>query len=399
MIINIVDFVKYVNTTVVRTVHVYPWNSPVGQEQFNSDREPIATMDENTLTMTPGPTAVPEDVRQAMAKPAMNPDVDPAFESYYETLLDKLARVYGTDDEMVILGGEGILGLETAVESLVARGDDVLCLANGLYGDGFADFVEQAGGTPTVHDAEYTEPFDPDEIAELVESGDFAAATMVHCETPTGLLNDFDEILETLQDAGVLTVVDAVSSLGGTEVPVENIDVCLGASQKCFSSPPGLTTMSVSDAAWEKVEETEQDGFYTSLAPWQDADLSFLPYTHLVSNLYALEASLNRILDEGRENVFARHETVAEQCRKRGEDLGLSPFPGSESLCSPTVTAFEIEGQAKEIQQRLYDDHDILVATGLGEMETDILRIGHMGYNATDSRVEKTMDALESTLD
>ncbi|MFH5797610.1 pyridoxal-phosphate-dependent aminotransferase family protein [Haladaptatus sp. CMAA 1911] len=356
-------------------------------------------MDENALTMTPGPTAVPEEVRQAMAEPAMNPDVNPEFESYYGTVLDKLARVYGTDDEMVVLGGEGILGLETAVDSLVEEGDDVLCLANGLYGDGFADFVEMAGGNPILHDVDYREAFDPDEVAALVEAGDFAAATMVHCETPTGLLNGFGEILPTLQDAGVLTIVDAVSSLGGAPVPVEHIDVCLGASQKCFSSPPGLTTMSVSDAAWEKVEETEQNGFYTSLEPWQDADFSFLPYTHLVSNLYALEASLNMILDEGRENVFARHETAARRCRERGEELGLEPFPGTESLCSPTVTAFEIEGRAEEIQERLYDDHGILVATGLGEMAADLLRIGHMGYGADLEAVEKTMDALEAVLD
>jgi aspartate aminotransferase-like enzyme len=356
-------------------------------------------MDENTLTMTPGPTAVPEEVRQAMARPAMNPDMNPEFESYYETVLDKLARVYGTDDEMVVLGGEGILGLETAVDSLVGPGDDVLCLANGLYGDGFADFVEMAGGNPILHDVDYREAFDPGEVAAIVESGDFAAATMVHCETPTGLLNEFDEILATLQEAGVLTIVDAVSSLGGTPVPVEHIDVCLGASQKCFSSPPGLTTMSVSDAAWAKVEETEQNGFYTSLKPWQDADYSFLPYTHLVSNLYALEASLDLILDEGRENVFARHETAAQRCRERGKELGLEPFPGTESLCSPTVTAFEIEGRAEEIQERLYDDHGILVATGLGEMATELLRVGHMGYSADETRVEKTMDALEAVLD
>ncbi|SIQ76719.1 aspartate aminotransferase [Haladaptatus litoreus] len=356
-------------------------------------------MNDETLTMTPGPTAIPEDVRNAMAQPAMNPDVDPEFASYYETLLDKLARVYQTDDEMVILGGEGILGLEAAVTSLVAPGDDVLCLGNGLYGDGFSDFVEMAGGNPVSHSIDYTEGFDADEVAELVGENDFAAATMVHCETPTGLLNDFDEILSTLQDADVLTIVDAVSSLGGTPVPVENIDVCLGGSQKCFSSPPGLTMMSVSDSAWAKVEETEQDSFYTSLEPWHDPDFSFLPYTHLVSNLYALDASLDRILDEGLDSVFARHGEMAELCRARGKKLGLEPFPGTESLCSPTVTAFEIEGQAKEIQRELHDDHDILVATGLGEMADDLLRVGHMGYNAQESRVEGTMDALESVLE
>ncbi|GAA0247175.1 pyridoxal-phosphate-dependent aminotransferase family protein [Haladaptatus pallidirubidus] len=356
-------------------------------------------MNDETLVMTPGPTAIPVDVRNAMARSAMNPDVDPEFASYYETLLDKLARVYDTNDEMVILGGEGILGLEAAVTSLVASDEDVLCLGNGLYGDGFSDFVEMAGGNPVSHSIDYTDGFDADEIASLVEGNDFTAATMVHCETPTGLLNDFEEILTILRDAGILTVVDAVSSLGGTPVPVEHIDVCLGGSQKCFSSPPGLTTVSVSDSAWEKVENTEQDSFYTSLEPWHDPDFSFLPYTHLVSNLYALDASLDRILDEGLKSVFARHEETAQLCRKRGRELGLEPFPGTESLCSPTVTAFEIEGRAKEIQRRLHDSHDVLVATGLGEMADDILRIGHMGYNAQKSRVETTMDALESILD
>ncbi len=356
-------------------------------------------MNDETLTMTPGPTAIPDNVREAMAQPTMNPDVDPDFASFYETLLDKLAQVYDTDDEMVILGGEGILGLEAAVTSLVAPGDDVLCLGNGLYGDGFSDFVEMAGGNPVSHSIDYTEGFDLDEVAELVAENDFTAATMVHCETPTGLLNGFDKILATLQDAGVLTIVDAVSSIGGTPVPVEDIDVCLGGSQKCFSSPPGLTTVSVSDSAWEKVEETEQDSFYTSLEPWHDPDFSFLPYTHLVSNLYALDASLDRILDEGLESVFARHEETAEICRERGRELGLEPFPGTESLCSPTVTAFVIDGEAKEIQRRIHEEHDILVATGLGEMADDLLRVGHMGYNAQKSRVEKTMDALESVLD
>ncbi|WP_049971617.1 pyridoxal-phosphate-dependent aminotransferase family protein [Haladaptatus cibarius] len=356
-------------------------------------------MNDETLTMTPGPTAIPDDVREAMAQPAMNPDVDPEFGSYYETLLDKLARVYQTDDEMVVLGGEGILGLEAAVTSLVAPGDDVLCLGNGLYGDGFSDFVEMAGGNPVSHSIDYTEGFDPEEIEQLVAENEFTAATMVHCETPTGLLNDFDEILSALQDAGVLTIVDAVSSIGGTSVPVEDIDVCLGGSQKCFSSPPGLTTMSVSDSTWEKVENTEQDSFYTSLEPWHEPDFSFLPYTHLVSNLYALEVSLDRILEEGLDSVFARHEETAKLCRNRGRELGIDPFPGTESLCSPTVTAFEIEGRAKEVQRRLHDDHGILVATGLGEMADDLLRVGHMGYNAQKPRVEEAMNALESVLD
>ncbi len=354
------------------------------------------------LLMTPGPTAVPPDVRAAMARPTPNPDVEAGFAEFYRSLLEKVATLYGTDDEVLVLGGEGILGLEASVASLLESGEEVLCLANGVYGAGFADFVEMHGGDPTVHEADAQRGFDVEAVKSRVEDGDFTAATMVHCETPTGLLNDLDPVLEVLQDAGVLTVVDAVSSLGGTAVPVEGIDVCLGASQKCLSSPPGLTTVSVSDAAWEKVEATDQDTFYTSLEPWHDPDLSdgpaLLPYTHLTSNLHALEASLDRLLEEGLEDVFERHERAAGRCRERGRELGLELFP-DEEFASPTVTAFEVDGSAQQLQQRLESDHGVVLATSLGEYADDLLRVGHMGYNAEVGKVERTMEAVAEVLD
>ncbi|MFB6172604.1 MAG: alanine--glyoxylate aminotransferase family protein [Haloarculaceae archaeon] len=353
------------------------------------------------LVMTPGPTALPPEVREAMSRPILNPDVEPEFADFYGTLCDKLATVHGTDDDVLVLGGEGMLGLEASVASLLESGEEVLCLANGLFGEGFADFVELHGGEAVVHRAPDGGAFDADAVASLVASHDFAAATMVHCETPTGLLNDLGDVLDVLRAADVLTVVDAVSSLGGTPVPVDRIDVCLGASQKCLSSPPGLTTLSVSERAWEKVERTEQRTFYTSLAPWHDVELAggeLFPYTHLISNLYGLEASLDRLLDEGLAAVHERHATVAAQCRARGRDLGLEPYPDQETRCSPTVTAFHVEGRARDLQRRLADGHDVVLATGLGDLADDVLRVGHMGYNADPERVARTMDALAAVL-
>ncbi len=361
-------------------------------------------MDErDELVMTPGPTALPPEVREAMGRPLVNPDVEREFTDEYRALLDKLARVYGTDDDVVVLGGEGILGLEAAVASVLSPGDEVLCLSNGVYGAGFADFVETHGGDPVVHEADPRTGFDADAVKSLVEDREFAAATAVHCETPTGLLNDLGEVLGVLRDAGVLTVVDAVSSLGGTPVPVDDIDVCIGGSQKCLSSPPGLTTLSVSDRAWAEVEATEQDGFYTSLEPWRGLDLSgeeaaTLPYTHLVSNLYALDASVDRLLEEGLDAVYDRHESAAERCRERGRELGLETFPAPE-FRSPTVTAFEVEGRAPDVRKRLAEDHDVVVATSLGKFADDLLRVGHMGYNADAEKVDRTMDALADVLD
>lgn len=350
------------------------------------------------LLMTPGPTAVPKEVREAMTRPIWNPDIEPEFTEFYRDFLEKLTHVYDTDDDLLVLAGEGMVGLEASVASLVASGDRVLCLANGIYGAGFADLVEDHGGEPVLHEIPPTETFDPDAVAEAVENHDPAVATMVHCETPTGVLNDLDEVRSVLAEASVLTICDAVSSLGGTEVPTE-FDICLGASQKCFSAPPGLATLSVSDAAWEKIEATEQHSFYLNLEPWRDLRFeeppATFPYTHSVSDLYALDTALDLVLEEGVESVFERHEAAAEHCRGRGRELGLKPF--APDLTSPTVTAFEVEN-AGGIQRQVAEE-GVVIATGLGEFSEKIFRVGHMGCNAELEKVDHAMDALSAVLE
>ncbi|ADJ14627.1 pyridoxal-phosphate-dependent aminotransferase family protein [Halalkalicoccus jeotgali] len=355
--------------------------------------------DRETLMMTPGPTALPEEVREAMARPIQNPDIEPAFSEFYGDFLGKLARVYGTDDDLVVLAGEGMVGLEASVASLIEPGDTVLCLANGIYGAGFGDLVSLHGGEPVLHEVSPTEGFDPEAVREAVEEHEPDVATMVHCETPTGVLNDFDGVLDVFDEAGVLTICDAVSSLGGVEVPTESIDICLGASQKCFSAPPGLATLSVSEAAWERIEAIEQRSFYLNLEPWRDLGFedppAAFPYTHSVSDLYALDAALDRLLDEGIGTVFERHARAAAHCRERGRDLGLEPFASEHS--SPTVTAFAVEN-ADTLRERVATE-GVVLATGLGEFSESVLRVGHMGYNAEIGRVDRAMDALEAVLD
>lgn len=350
--------------------------------------------DRETLVMTPGPTALSEEVRTAMARPIQNPDIEPEFTEFYRDLLDKLAAVYDTADDVVVLAGEGMLGLEASIASLIEPGQTVLCLANGIYGAGFADLVETHGGDPIVHEIAPTEGFDPEVVADAVEKHDPAVTTMVHCETPTGVLNDLGRVLSVLDEADVLTVCDAVSSLGGTEVPTESIDICLGASQKCFSAPPGLATLSVSEAAWERIEAVEQRSLYLNLEPWRDLGFeeppAAFPYTHSVSDLYALDAALDRLLAEGIQNVFQRHERAAAHCRERGRELGLMPFTSDRS--SPTVTAFAVEN-ASDLQRRTAEE-GVVLATGLGEYSESVLRVGHMGYNAEIETVDRAMDAL-----
>lgn len=354
-----------------------------------------------SMLMTPGPTTVPERVRTAMSRPIHNPDVQREFVEFHRSLTDDLGRVYGTDDDIVLLGGEGVLGLEASLASILDGGEKVLCLSNGLYGESFEDFVESHGGEVVPCSSSYTDPLDVEHAKSLLASHDIEIATMVHCETPTGILNDLDEILALCAAEGVITVVDAVSSLGGTPVPTDDIDICIGASQKCFSSPPGVTMLSVSDDAWDTIHKTEQTSFYTNLAPWEelaDETNEQFPYTHLVSNLYALDESVSMLLEEGLEEVYDRHADAASLCREMGKEIGLSPYPPTER-CSPTVTAFEVENSAEAIQSELHDEHGITISTSLSSLADDIIRVGHMGVNADRENVQTTMESLENVLD
>lgn len=344
------------------------------------------------MLMTPGPTAVPEPVRDAMSRELINPDVESEFDELYDQVCEKLADVYGTDDQLVVTGGEGILGLESAVACLVDEGTDVLCLSNGLYGDGFADFVESYGGNATVVGTDYDAELPLSELDDALAEGDYEVATLVHCETPTGVLNDVEPALERLHEHGAVTILDAVSSLGGVPVPTEDVDVCLGASQKCFSAPPGLTTASISERAWERMAAIDSDSLYTNFLPWRDTSEGF-PYTHLSTNVVAFDVALDRILDDGLDTVYERHRTAANRCRERGSAIGLELFAGPERS-SPTVSAFHVPGRAADIQETLDEEYDITLATGLGPLAGDVLRMGHMGHQADVESVERTMDAL-----
>ncbi|SEA36786.1 aspartate aminotransferase [Haloplanus vescus] len=348
------------------------------------------------MLMTPGPTALPPSVREAMSHELLNPDVDPVFADRYDALLEKLGVAFGTDDEIVVLGGEGILGLEAAIASTVSPGDHVVCLSNGPYGDGFADFVESYGGEATVVGADYGDPLPIDELERTLADSTVDLATMVHCETPTGTLNDLGPALDLFEAHDALTVVDAVSSLGGTPVPTDRIDITIGASQKCFSAPPGLAICAVSDAAWERIEARDPDSLYTNLLPWHEADQPY-PYTHLTTLVVALDQALDILLDEGLQSVYGRHREAAARCRERGDELGLKLYPDPDRS-SPTVTAFSVPGRANDLQTRLRDEHDVTLSTGFGDLADDVLRVGHMGYNADTERVDRAMDALADVL-
>lgn len=354
------------------------------------------------LIMTPGPTEIAESVRKAMAQPITNPDLDPEFFDFYAEMVSKLQNILHTENDVIVMSGEGILGLESACASLIEPGDRVLVINNGIFGKGFADFVRLYGGEVELIDFPDDRPVDADKLENLLkEDSDYKFATLVHCETPTGILNPVEEITEVLNRYDILSVVDSVSAVGGVPVDVDSwgVDILLGGSQKCFSAPPGTTFMSISEAAWEMINnrETEVHGYYLNLIPWQNwYQKKSFPYTQAISDIYAFDQALDNWL--GDEDVLLRHEKNGRAVRNTLQRAGLELF--ARAGFSDTVTAFKKPAGVDydELNQIMADKYNVMIASSVGKYAKDILRIGHMGENCYEEKIYRTLKALDKTL-
>lgn len=352
--------------------------------------------------MTPGPTQVKENVRMARSFPCTNPDLDETFVDFYKETCELISRLLHTGNETLILGGEGILGLEAACASLTEPGDPVLVLDNGVYGRGFADFVSMYGGKPVLYSVDEKNPIDPAALEEyLKEHHDYKYATLVHCDTPSGMLNDISALCPLLKKYGILTVVDSVSGMFGEDVRVDDfqIDVLCGGSQKAVSAPPGLTFVTVSDAAWAAIDGRSVPiaSFYANLKVFEGYyEKKWFPYTMPISDIYGLRAAIDNIAADP--DILTRHEKIAEASRKAITGAGLNLY--LKSGFSSTVTVFEIpEGTtAKAILDGVRNDYNIMLAGSFDVLAGKVIRIGHMGNNADYYNVREVFAALDGTL-
>ena len=356
------------------------------------------------INYAPGPTETRENVRLARAEKTTNPDIDIDFVEFYKKTCEKFGNIIGTKNDVYILSGEGILGLEAACASLTEKGDRVLVIDNGIYGEGFKDFVTMYGGEYVLFSSEYTKSIDIDELkAFLDEDSNFKYATVVHCDTPTGVLNDVSKICPLLKEYGILTVVDSVAGMVGERLSVDEskIDIILGGSQKAISAPAGLTIVGISQDAKNCIKNRKTDviGFYCNLNIWEGYyEKKYFPYTMPISDIMGLDKALDNILEEGIENVLNRHEKIAYSVRKSIEEYGLELF--LEEGYSNTVTAIKIPESigALELTDYMLKNYNTLVATSLNQYMDTILRIGHMGENANLNKIEHVLNVLDKSL-
>jgi aspartate aminotransferase-like enzyme len=354
--------------------------------------------------MSPGPTEVRENVRLARAVKVTNPDIDEQFFEFYKETCDRIGEFLSTKEEVRVLCGEGILGLEAACASLTEPGDRVLVIDNGIFGEGFGDFVKIYGGEPIYFKGDRKNSIDVDALSNFLDKdSNFKYATVVHVDTPSGVFNDLRKICPLLKAKGIITVIDSVAAMGGEEIRVDDweIDIALGGSQKCISAPPGLTLLSISNDAFKAMEsrKTPIASFYCNLLLWKEYyENRYFPYTMPASDINGLRVAIDNILKEGTKNMVIRHKSIAKALRRSVLESGLNLH--LEGGYANTVTAIEVpEGIEDKVLRRYMDEKfNVLIGGSLAYLDGKVIRIGHMGENASVDKVSYTLLALQNSL-
>jgi len=359
-------------------------------------------MERYDIPLVPGPTTVPQEIREAYLTNYGSADLEPEYSELYAQVQDMLRQIMHTRNRMAIMSGEGMLALWGALKSCLRPGDVVLSVGTGVFGYGIADMARAIGAQVHVVGFAYDQVADPERVEAAIMDYKPKMITMVHCETPSGTLNPVAEVGRLVSKYKVpLFYVDAVSSAAGAPLYVDawRIDLCLVGTQKCLSALPDLSIVSISERAWEVIDQVDYQG-YDALRPWKNAlEQRWYPYTPNWHALAALRVACQRVLDEGQEAVIARHARVAAYCRERIQALGLELYPKKEEFCSPTVTAVKVpESLGWEELDRRLRERGMVVGGSLGPLAGKVFRIGHMGAQADMALVERGLDVLAEVL-
>lgn len=347
-------------------------------------------MEPPDFTLTAGPTAASPRVLQALGSPVIF-DYDPVFLEHFRDTERKLARVMRTKNDVVLMQGEAVLGLEAAARALIRPGTRALNLVSGVYAAWFGDWLRDYGAEVVEHAVPYDEAIDPADVARLLEDNEgIEFVSVVHSETPSGIENPLAEIGALAHEHGALMFADVVSALGGTDVRVDDwhVDLAVAGPQKCLAGPPGMSLVSVSERAWQAIEDNPSAprGSFLSLLDWKhkwiDGGRVAFPYTPSVSDVNGVNAALGEVLDTGGVDAsVARHALAARATRAGVRAMGLELWPKSEDYAANCVTAvrcpdgIDVASTLAHIRER----YGVMLSGGYGELKEKLFRLGHMG--------------------
>jgi aspartate aminotransferase-like enzyme len=356
-------------------------------------------MENEPLLMIPGPVPVPEQVRMAMMKQAIN-HRGPAFGAVYAESVRVLKDLFRTGNELFILSGSGTAAMEAAIGNF-GRDRKIVALENGKFGERMGK-IGQRYGEVTVVKSGWGTPLDLDGLEKALEGG-AELVTMVHNETSAGIKNPAEAVGKMARKHGALFVMDGITSIGGDHVEVDGwgVDVAFVGSQKCLAAPAGLSAISVSNRAWERLSEKRP--YYLDLAAYRKSAAGTpmeTPYTPAVPLFLALREALSLIEKEGLAGRIERHRRMAGAVRAAVAAWGLPMFPKLDALhaYSNTVTAVAIpDGVDEKVFRATVKGFGIEIAGGQDHLKGKIFRIGHMGAVGAPELLA-TLSAVEYAL-
>jgi pyridoxamine--pyruvate transaminase len=356
------------------------------------------------FTLSAGPVTASPRVLAALGSPMVY-HYDPVFLEAFRRTERKVARIFLTGNDVLLMQGEAVLGLEAAARSLVRPGTHVLNLVQGVFGKGMGYWLKDFGAVLHEIEVPYNDAVDPADVERyLDEHPEIDLVTVVHSETPSGTVCDVSAIGPIARAHGAMTLIDCVSSLGG--IPLETdewqLDVCVAGPQKCLGGPPGMSLMTVSDAAWERIRSNPSAprASFLSMLDWKEQwiDGEKFPFTPSVSDLHGVEAACDELLEEGLGASIERHELSAAACRAGVLAMGLELWPDREEISAACVTAIAVPDGLTDVRVRAHcrDRYGVMISGGQGA--GNLVRIGHMGPSARSLHPVVGLAAVGQTL-
>ena len=359
------------------------------------------------ILLGPGPSPVPSRVVRALGAPTLG-HLDPQYVAIMDEVCEMLRQVFRTKNALTFpVSGTGMAGMECIAVNLIEPGDEVIVCVNGVFGGRMKDVMERCGATVHAVEAAWGDVISLDQIAAALEQHPKAKLVgIVHAETSTGALQPLEGLAELVHGKGALLVVDAVTSLGGHELKVDEwgIDAIYSGTQKCLSCPPGLAPVSFGDRALVVMDarKTKVQSWYLDVSMLRKYYVSggggrVYHHTAPINMTYALREALAIVLEEGLEARIARHAQMHQRLRAGLEAMGISYVP-KHSL--HTLNCIHIPAGADDAgtRKRLLEEYGIEIGAGLGVMAGKAWRIGLMGHGSTVRNVDLVLTALKNVL-
>lgn len=357
------------------------------------------------ILMGPGPSMADPRVLKAMATPLVG-HLDPEFLAIMDTTQKLLRYVFETENQLTIpVSGTGSASMEAAVCNMIEPGDTMLVCCNGYFGLRMKDMAERYGATVNMINRPWGEVFTPEEVEAELKKNPVDIVGIVHAETSTGARQPLEDIAKIVHDNGALLIADAVTSLGGLPVRVDEvgIDVCYSGGQKCLSVPPGASPLTLNQRAVERLQnrKTTVANWYLDLATVQKYWGAERTYHHTapISSIYALYEGLRLIAEEGLENRWQRHQENAEYMWDKLQEIGFECHV-EEAYRLPSLTTVKLPEGIDEasVRKQLLNDYNIEVGGGLGELKGKVWRVGLMGYTSRKENVHALVAALKAII-